>query len=98
MQRGSIRHQKPLHKAAVSGHLGVAEALLGARADLHAKDEDGETALREAAANGHLGVAEALLGAGADLRAKDKTGDTALDKVERWDKLAVVALLKARTA
>jgi len=42
-------NQTALHKAALNGHLDIIKYLLPDRADVHAKDADGWTALHNAA-------------------------------------------------
>jgi len=56
----------------------VSSELLAAGADVHARDEYGQTALILAAGNGHTATVERLLAAGADVNARDQNGQTAL--------------------
>jgi ankyrin repeat protein len=50
----------PLHKAAYGGCKDVAELLLANKAEVNAKDTDGETPLHMAGAEEHEDVAELL--------------------------------------
>eukprot|EP00438_Fugacium_kawagutii_P036446 Skav213607 [mRNA] locus=scaffold1971:102312:108618:+ [translate_table: standard] len=83
--RSAYGSQIPLHFAANMGRLDAAQLLLGARADVRAKDHDGSgpqrddlapsrTPLHCAANSGKLEAAQLLLGARADVRAKDHDG------------------------
>eukprot|EP00656_Telonema_subtile_P043668 TRINITY_DN4_c0_g1_i14.p1 TRINITY_DN4_c0_g1~~TRINITY_DN4_c0_g1_i14.p1 ORF type:complete len:356 (-),score=89.89 TRINITY_DN4_c0_g1_i14:152-1219(-) len=67
-----------LHYAAIKGHLAVVEALLQAKADLNARDKDGNTALHATVEKRHLAVVEALLEAQADVNQTNHGGRTAL--------------------
>ena len=64
--------------AAYNGHTEIVEVLLAKGADVHAKRDDGWTALLMASQNGHPEIAEALLAKGADVNAKTNGGHTAL--------------------
>ena len=64
----------PLHWRRLNGHKDVAELLLANKADVNAKDNDGETPLHMAAFKGHKDVAELLLANKADVNAKDNDG------------------------
>lgn len=68
----------PLHKAAGTGDVGAANALLMAGADVNAKNSYGDTPLIWASRGGHLDVVQLLVESGADVNAKDRTGMTAL--------------------
>ncbi len=57
----------PLHAAAVGGHAGVVEALLGAGLEPNTPpDVDGYTPLHAAVVGGNTNVVEALLAGGAE--------------------------------
>ena len=67
----------PLHVAAENGHLETVQRLLNSGAQLHAKEEGGQTALMRAAAGGHVLVVQVLIDKGANINAVCK-GETAL--------------------
>src|ERR1035437_7692671 len=67
----------PLHFAAASDHMDVAQLLLAHHADVNARDNKGATSLH-AAAYGHPDVARLLLANKAAVNAKDGKGDTPL--------------------
>lgn len=70
----------PLHKAAASGYVAVAEFLLANRADVKAQDNEGSTPLHLAAAAGHKRLCELLLAKGADVNAANESGYTPLHR------------------
>ena len=67
-----------LMAAAAGGSLDTVEVLLAHRADVHAKDSIGRTALFWAVERGHSAIVDRLLSADADLEAADIWGGTAL--------------------
>ena len=64
--------------AAMIGNLPRVKALLDARGDVNARDDNGGTALMAASEQGHLDVVRALLDARADVNARAGDGGTAL--------------------
>src|ERR1700694_3359809 len=70
--------EKDLFDAAQAGDLQRVKALLDAKVDVNAKNNNGGRALMFASANGHLDVVQVLLAKGAEVNAKDNDGDTAL--------------------
>ena len=72
----------PLHYAVRGGHLGVAQYLLSAGANINAHDEEaiGETPLGDVAADCSYEVADFLIRAGADPTIKGWMQITALDR------------------
>jgi ankyrin repeat protein len=58
-------NKTPLHWAAAFGHDDLVAQLLGARAEVHAVNHEGETALHDACRGGHPGCVRQLLAAGA---------------------------------
>ncbi|XP_049796999.1 poly [ADP-ribose] polymerase tankyrase-1-like [Schistocerca nitens] len=68
-----------LHVAADGGHEAAASCLVGAGAEVDARDGSGQrTPLHWAAENGHAGVVRLLVGASADPNARDRWGETPL--------------------
>ncbi|XP_035658172.1 ankyrin-3-like [Branchiostoma floridae] len=65
-----------LHLAAESGHVGVAELLIQAGAQMDSRNKYCDTPLHMAAESGNMGVAELLLNAGALVDSKNKYGVT----------------------
>ena len=72
--------ETPLHKAVEEGNLESIRALIEAGADVHAKDEDGQTPLHQ---RGNAEAVRVLIAAGADVHAKDNEGRTPLNQ-EDW--------------
>ncbi|XP_066271903.1 ankyrin-1-like [Branchiostoma lanceolatum] len=75
----------PLHYAASRGHVGVAELLLKAGAQVDSRDGSEDTPLHLAASGGHVGVVELLLKAGAQVDSRDRGDRTPKDMVESTD-------------
>lgn len=69
-----------LIEAVNAGDVPRASQLLGAGADVNARDAYGATALMNAAHSGNMEMVETLLAAGAEVDAKDELGWTALMK------------------
>lgn len=70
----------PLHLAVIAGNLATVEHLIGAGAQLEARDCRGWTPLHFAAfASDNPTLIECLLAAGADINARDRKGRTPLD-------------------
>jgi ankyrin repeat protein len=89
---GSSRLDTPLLLASEYGHKDTVELLLSSKADVEARDRDGQTSLIIAASNGHKDTVEALLST-ADVEAKSKLGCTALMQAARYGHVDVVELL-----
>jgi hypothetical protein len=86
-----------LINAAAAGDLVRVKSLIAARADVNAKNNNGETALMWASDKGHAEVVNALLTARADVNAKANNGETALMWASYKGHAEVVnALLAAR--
>lgn len=64
--------------AASEGNLQIAQALIGAGADVDMQDKKGCTALMVAAANDHVAVAQLLINVGANINLTDNERHTAL--------------------
>ncbi len=69
---------RPLARAALDGHLRLAQALLAGGADLDGRNTDGSTALHGAAFLGRVEVLEWLLEKGANPEVRSTIGDTPL--------------------
>ena len=82
-----------LHALCAKGPISGALRLLEQKADVDAKDKDGETALHWATRSGHEAVVRLLLEHKADVDAKDKERETALHRATRNGHEAVVRLL-----
>jgi ankyrin repeat protein len=76
-QRGGGKNDK-LIEASWFGRTEIVEKLLNEGANVHAKDEDGYTALMMASENGHTEIVEKLLEGGANVDEKHDNGNTAL--------------------
>ncbi|KAI8494515.1 positive regulation of extrinsic apoptotic signaling pathway via death domain receptors protein [Branchiostoma belcheri] len=85
--------QSPLHHAAEEGHVGVAELLLKAWAQVDSRDQDENTPLHKAALGGHVGVAELLLKAGAQVDSRDEDENTPLHIAASKGHVGVTKLL-----
>lgn len=86
-----------LIEAAKKGNLENVKYYLSVWADIHARNEDGHTALHFSAKSGHLGVVKCLLQQGADTEAKNSEGKTPLDLARANNNQEVVQLLRNPT-
>ena len=68
----------PLHLAAIHGHIGIAELLLKAGADVDCGDSDESTPLHNAGLNRHPEMLAFLLENGANVNRRDRNGAYAL--------------------
>jgi len=68
----------PLIIASREGYIEIIKLLIGAKAEINAKDGIGNTALIEAAQNGHIEIVKFLLDRKADFTVKNVNGTTAL--------------------
>lgn len=80
-QKDPLGGSTPLVVAAVFGQTEVAKVLIGAGADLNARNNEGSTALISAAFFCHSEIVELLLAKGADKTVRNRFGSTALDTV-----------------
>ena len=86
----------PMILAAQNGHHQCVTALLEARAEVDAANEQGETALMRAAKQGHEMCVVELIGAGADVDAADEDGWTSLMRAaQHGHQTCVTALIGA---
>ncbi len=87
------KRDKQLLEAAQKGHLEQVKTLLRKKADVNAKDKNGQTALMAAARRGHLDVVKLLIDKGADVNAKDENDRTALMDAAMSGTLQIVEFL-----
>ncbi|MBA7636706.1 hypothetical protein ES703_44327 [subsurface metagenome] len=80
--------------AARGGEIDMVQKLLEGGANVHAKDNRGETALIVAAYEGHTEIVRILLEAGADVNAKTKYGQTSLMYARKRFHIRIVRLLR----
>jgi Ankyrin repeats (3 copies) len=83
-----------LQQAADVGDLAALRRLLGANADVDARDAQGRTALMHAVLHGQTQAVELLLAAGANPLAADNDGRTALQAAEAGGRPAIVEALQ----
>ena len=69
---------RSLIAAAATGERDEVQSLLDRGADVHARNDDGQTPLFLAAASGHSSLVETLLDAGSSADGRDERGNTAL--------------------
>ena len=79
--------------AAMNGHTGIVDLLLGYDADVNARDYDGATALHWAARNNHVQAARSLLGHSAAVGVRDNRGQTPLHWAVEAGRKEMVRLL-----
>jgi ankyrin repeat protein len=89
---GSSRLHTSLMMASEYGHKDTVELLLSSKADVEARNPDGQTSLIIAALKGHKDTVEALLST-ADVEAKSKLGYTALMQAAVYGHTDIVELL-----
>jgi hypothetical protein len=94
--QASYASQTPLHLAAEYGHKDVAELLLANKADVNARNRDGDTPLHIAVGCGYKDTVRLLLTDGADIDAKDNNGRTALDFAVLHNYTDVAEMLRQR--
>ena len=90
----------PLHHAVFVGDLAAVVHLLGSahRADVNAKNNNGNTPLDTAVFLNHASIVSALAAAGADVNAKGDDGNTPLHTAAFLDRASVVSALAAAGA
>ena len=81
----------PLIYAARSNYVKIVAALVEAKADVHASNKDGWTALMKAIAKGNVEVTTMLRAAGSELTGKDRA---ALDRAKEKEELAKEAVAR----
>ena len=84
----------PLHVAAKTGNMDMADALIERSAYVNERDQYGRTTLHWAAKNGHVEMVEFLVKKGADVNIKDKIGWTPLMHAEHNGNLETIEYLK----
>jgi uncharacterized protein len=97
VNRASNNSQKvmPLHSAAAGQHLAIARALLGAGAEVNARQEGGFTPLMSAAQNAQVEMVRLLLEHGADRAIMSDDGKTALAYAGEVGNPVLLGLLQA---
>jgi len=83
----------PLHIAASAGQYPVVIELLGARADVNAKNDKGITPLHYAASKGHVDIVRTLIERGAEINAKDRANQLPLHRAATTGSVGVIKLL-----
>jgi uncharacterized protein len=83
----------PLHWAVYQNDAAAVARLIGAGADVNARNDYGATPLSEAAVAGNVEVIRRLLAAGAEVNAANADGQTALMVVARTSNVAAARLL-----
>jgi ankyrin repeat protein len=91
--RGGEEERPALIRAAAIGHGGIIHALIAAKANVNARDGDGDTALIWSAFLGHTDLVRQLHAARADLNAQGAGGFTALSQAVTQGRLATARLL-----
>lgn len=74
----------PLHRAALGGHVEIAEYLLDSGADISAVDAQNRTPLHHAAFEGHAACVELLIDRGSEVTAREFRGRTPLFLATNW--------------
>lgn len=96
----NIRDNKGLSSLMLAKDVKTVQTLIDRGADVNAKDNEGFTALIYASGLGYTEIVKILIANGADINAKIKSKDpyfngiTALKQAKRWNKTAVVKILK----
>jgi hypothetical protein len=97
-QRRVDHLSRQLLSRAEKGDVNSIKTLLERGADVHARDDLGETALMKAARLGNYPVVKLLIEFGADVHAMDAKGGTALGYASRFGQEEVADLLKTHGA
>lgn len=87
-----------LHEAALKGHTGIVQALIGRKVNLNAVDKNEDTALHYASSHGHLAAAKALVDAGAQFNVQSDERGTPLHYAATARHLQIVDLLLSKGA
>ncbi|CAM6098214.1 unnamed protein product [Calypogeia fissa] len=87
-----------LHMAAANGHLEVVQALVGAGANVNAKNAEQNSPLHYAALNAHIPVIQELISKGANAAALNRHERTPLDEAIGRNNAAVVDAINTAVA
>ena len=98
MRSGSNALRCMSRNTELNGHEDVVELLLANKADVNAKNNDGQTSLELAASLGYADIVKTLLANNADVNTKDNDGQTPLHLAASGDHKDVVELLLANKA
>jgi ankyrin repeat protein len=85
---------RPLHRAAMEGHVETAQALIELGADVNAANSMGQRPLHWAAEGGHMDTIRLLIGKGAQVTAVDCESETASDWAKRHEQNEAETLLR----
>ncbi|KAJ8284753.1 hypothetical protein COCON_G00036030 [Conger conger] len=95
--RDGFSHWTPLMRvSAVSGNVEVASLLLGAGADVDARDKDGKTPLMVAVLNNHEQLVQLLLENGADHDVKNEFGTGVAEMAKAFGRESIISLLEGK--
>jgi ankyrin repeat protein len=90
------KDETALHRAAIWDRLEIAEMLINHRANVNARDTDGDTPLHSSVYTENVELARLILKHGADVNAKNGKGETPLDRTAySKNPAAIIKLLHA---
>lgn len=84
----------PLHAAMAFGRSDMVQALIGRKADIHAKNSLGFTPLVSAVVNGHVSCVKLALAAGANKDERTTKGESPIEIAEKKKFTDIVSLLR----
>jgi len=89
-----VNDNTPLHRAAICGHIDIAELLINHGANVNARCNDGWTHLHTAALFGYVEMVKQLLEYGADKTIQNNKGEIPLDIAKKGGKKEIINILK----